>query len=268
MNEQTTPRQLPDWLSLAGTAAVVTGGGTHLGRAMATALGELGAAVHLVGRRSEVVSEAAEELRDRGIDATSSPGDAADESTMERIVDAVVERHGRLDTMVCNAGGAQGRQHPPHVPTADLEATLRGNVTTTLVSAQAAARLMVGQGGGAILTVGSIHGSLGSDKRRYTEGFRRSTAPYHASKGAVINLTRELACELAEYGIRVNCISPGPIPKSNMDAETAERIRHGVPLGRLGTPDDLKGAVALFATGAGSWITGQNLYVDGGWTAW
>jgi NAD(P)-dependent dehydrogenase (short-subunit alcohol dehydrogenase family) len=116
--------------------------------------------------------------------------------------------------------------------------------------------------------VGSIHGTLGSDPRLYAPGFRRSPQSYHAAKGAVVNLTRALAVEFAPHGVRVNCISPGQIPKPTIDPVTAGRMRASVPLGRLGEPADLAGAVALFATDAGRWITGQNLVVDGGWSAW
>ena len=262
------PVLAPAWLDLRGTVSVVTGGGTHLGRAMATALGELGSAVQLVGRRLDVVESAARHLRAAGTDAAAWGCDSADEAAVDEFVDAVLARHGRLDTVVCNAGGSVGDNRVPQLRLVELEATLLQNVGTTMVMAQAAARAMIPRGRGSIITVGSIHGSLGSDERRYAVGFRRSPTSYHASKGAVVNLTRALACELGEHGITVNCISPGHIPTTRMDAVTQERHRQGVPLGRLGRPEDLRGAVALFASEAGRWITGQNLVVDGGWSAW
>ena len=261
-------RNLPPWLSLDGAVAVLTGGGTHLGLAMATALAELGASVYLLGRRAEVVQASAQALQARGLQAHAVGGDAADEAAMEQIVQDIQRRHGRLDVMVCNAGGAFGTQMAPNISVADLEATLRLNVTTTLVSAQTAARAMMARRQGAIITIGSLHATLGSDPRLYAPGFKRSTQSYHASKGAILNLTRALACELAQYGITVNCLSPGQIPKPTLNAFTRENFRRNVPLGRLGEPQDLKGAVAMFATPAGRWITGQNLTVDGGWSAW
>lgn len=263
-----SPRTLPPWLSLEGAVAVITGGGTHLGLAMATGLAELGASVYLLGRRQQVVQASADALQARGLAAFALSGDAADEAGMERIVQDIVARHGRLDVMVCNAGGAFGTAMAPNISVADLEATLRLNVTTTMVSAQAAARAMMGRRSGAIVTIGSLHAMLGSDPRLYAPGFKRSTQSYHASKGAILNLTRALACELAQYNITVNCISPGQIPKPSLDAFTRENFRNQVPLGRLGVPADLAGAVALFASDAGRWITGQNLTVDGGWSAW
>ncbi|MBU3738093.1 MAG: SDR family oxidoreductase [Rhodoferax sp.] len=264
----THPLPMPAWLSLAGKTAVVTGGGTHLGQAMALALAELGASVHLVGRRGAVVDAAAHALCAQGHGAWSHAADAADPEAMTAVVADVVRRHGQLDVMVCNAGGGQGADMAPNIRLEDLEATLRGNVGTTMVSAQAAAQVMMPRAQGAIVTVGSIHGTLGSDPRLYGPGFRRSSQSYHAAKGAVVNLTRALACEWAQHGLTVNCISPGQIPKASIDPVTRSRFLADVPLGRLGEPADLKGAIALFASPAGRWITGQNLVVDGGWSAW
>ncbi|MHB1533378.1 MAG: SDR family NAD(P)-dependent oxidoreductase [Acidimicrobiales bacterium] len=259
---------LPSWLDLSGTTAIVTGGGTHLGRAMATALGELGAAVHLVGRRAQVVEATAAELTVAGIEAWAHAADAADEDSINALIRDISHLRDGLDVVVCNAGGSTGREMAPDIAPADLDATLRQNVTTTMVCAQAAARVMMPRRRGAIITVGSIHGSLGSDPRLYSPDFRRSSASYNASKGAVISLTRALACQLAEHGITANCISPGQVPRPGTDAATLEHFRRSVPLGRVGVPDDLKAAVALFATPGGRWITGQNLLVDGGWSAW
>jgi len=264
----TGPHALPEWLSMGGTVSVITGGGTHLGLAMATALAELGSTVYLLGRRPGVVQDSAGALQARGLSAMAICADAADEAGMEQVVQDIVRQHGRLDVMVCNAGGGVGTAMAPHIPVADLEATLRLNVTTTLVCAQSAARAMMARKRGAIITIGSLHATLGSDPRLYAPGYKRSTQSYHASKGAILNLTRALACELAQYDITVNCISPGQIPKPGLNAFTRENFRNMVPLGRLGEPSDLSGAVALFASPAGRWITGQNLTVDGGWSAW
>lgn len=261
-------RGLPEWLDLRGQVAAVTGGGTHLGLAMARALGELGATVCLLGRRADVLQAGARALGDAGLSAQAIAVDAADEQAVEQVVQDIIARHGRLDVMVCNAGGGVGAEIAPAIRMADLEATLRQNVGTTLACAQAAARAMVPRRSGAIITVGSIHGTLGSDPRLYGAGFRRSSQSYHAAKGAIVNLTRALACEFAQHGITVNCISPGQIPKAGIDPVTRENFRAQVPLGRLGVPEDLRGAIALFASAGGRWITGQNLTVDGGWSAW
>ena len=256
-----------DLLDMTGRAAIVTGGGTHLGAAMAAALGELGASVVLASRRIEVCEETAADLRGRGIDASAARCDAADEAEVEALVGSVVDARGGLDVMVCNAGGSPADDDAPHADIGRFRESVAMNVDTTFVCAQAAARAMIPRGGGSIITVGSTHGIMGTDKRLYAgTGHRRSSIGYFAAKGGVVNLTRALAAEWGEHGINVNCISPGQIPKPAVAAEMVERMRLRQPIRRTGRPEDLKGAVALLASPAGAWITGANLLVDGGWS--
>ena len=132
-----------------------------------------------------------------------------------------------------------------------------------------AASIMIPQRSGSIITIGSIHGIITNDKRFYPGlGQRRSGSSYQTAKGGIVNLTRYLAAELGKYGITANCISPGQIPRAEHSPEYVEACRLNIPLERTGTADDIKGAVALLASPAGSWITGHNLVVDGGWTIW
>ncbi len=253
---------------MSGSAAVVTGGGTHIGRAIAAALGEAGAAVYIVSRRGELCERVASEMRGEGIDCTGAGCDATDEAQVDALVERVVEERGGLDVMVCNAGGSAARSYIPDASIGEFTATLEMNLRSAYVCAQSAARAMIPRGGGGrIITLGSIHGSLGADKRQYM-GLGRSGPPYQAAKGGVVNLTRGLATELGEYGITVNCISPGQIPPPTHDAGLVERWRDSNPLGRTGVPEDVKGAAVLLASRAGGWITGHNLVVDGGWSVW
>lgn len=252
---------------MTGRVAVVTGGGTHLGTAMAEAIGELGATVVLASRRLEVCEEAASHLRDQGIDAHAVRCDATDEAEVQALVDGVVRDHGRLDVMVCNAGGSPADDDTPNADVARFREAVGMNIDSTFICAQTAARVMIERGGGKIITVGSTHGIMGTDKRLYEGlGHKRSSIGYFAAKGGVVNLTRALAAELGEYGITVNCLSPGQIPKPTVKPEMVDRMRLRQPIRRTGQPHDLKGAVALLASPAGDWITGLNLLVDGGWS--
>ena len=256
-----------DLFDMTGRVAVVTGGGTHLGTAMAEAMGELGATVVLASRRLEVCEEAAAGLRNHGIDAHAARCDATDEGEVQILLDGVVETHGRLDVMLCNAGGSPADDITPNADVAKFREAVGMNIDSTFICAQTAARVMIERGGGRIITVGSTHGVMGTDKRLYEGlGHKRSSIGYFAAKGGVVNLTRALAAEYGEYNITVNCLSPGQIPKPTVKPEMVERMRLRQPIRRTGQPQDLKGAVALLASPAGEWITGLNLMVDGGWS--
>lgn len=258
-----------DQFDLTGQVALVTGGGTHLGRAMAAALAELGATAYVAGRRLDVCESSASTLRAGGLDVRARACDVTVDGQVEAVIDAMAAEHGRFDILVANAGGSFTRSYVPDASIDEFRRTLDLNVTGTFRCAQAAARHMIPARRGKIVTVGSIHGQLAADLRLY-EGldFWRSGPPYHAAKGAVVNLTRSLAAELGRHNIQVNCISPGQIPQATTDPAFVERCRQNNPLGRTGRADDLKGAVALLCSGASDWITGHNLVVDGGWGVW
>jgi len=209
-----------EMFDLTGRVAIVTGGGTWLGLAMATALCELGATTVLASRRVELCEVEASVLRARrGFKCFAARCDVTDESSVDELVRQTVSEHGRLDVMVCNAGGSQTTSYIPNASVDEFQASWESNVKSTYMCAQAAARQMLlqqeqerereqeGGGIGKIITVGSIHGVLSGDKRLYDglKDFNRSGPPYQAAKGAVVNLTRALACELGDYGITVNC---------------------------------------------------------------
>ena len=261
---------ITELFDMTGRVAVVTGGGTHLGRAMATSLAELGATVIIASRRKELCEQVAAELSAGGLKIEGMGCDATDPDQVAAMVGTIVQRHGRLDVMVCNAGG--GAAEPTYIPEGDVSeftATLEMNVTSAYVCANEAAKVMVKQGSGSIITIGSIHGSLTNDKRFYDgTDFKRGGAAYQTAKGGIINFTRYLAMELGDSGVTANCISPGQIPGPTTDPMMVERARQLNALGRTGEANDLKGAVALLASPAGSWITGHNLIVDGGWSIW
>jgi gluconate 5-dehydrogenase len=120
----------------------------------------------------------------------------------------------------------------------------------------------------AVILLGSMYGSVGSYPEAYEGICAASPAAYHALKGGVVQLTRHLAVYWAKDGVRVNCLSPGPFPHPAAPAEMVERLKAKSPMGRMGLPSELKGAVLFLASDASNYMTGQNLVVDGGWTAW
>jgi gluconate 5-dehydrogenase len=258
-----------DMFDMTGNVVLVTGGGTHLGRAMASSLAELGATVYIAGRRPEICESTASALRFDGLDVRARSCNVTADGEIDAVIDAIAATHGRFDVLVANAGGSFTRSYLPNASADEFRRTLDLNVTGTFRSAQAASRHMIPARRGKIVTIGSIHGILTADPRLYDGlDFWRSGPPYHAAKGAVVNLTRSLAAELGRYNVQVNCISPGQIPQSTTDPEFVERCRLNNPLQRTGQAEDLKGAVALLCSRASDWITGHNLMVDGGWSIW
>lgn len=261
-------RSVQELFDLHGRVAVVTGGGTHLGTAFTEALTDLGAKVYIASRRKELCEETAERLRAQGRNVIGLGCDVSDENEVDELIYRVVAENDRLDIAVCNAGGSFTNSYPPDADIDEFRRTLDVNLTGTYITAQSAGRAMIPAGKGSIITLGSIGATLSMDPRIYNENFRRSGPPYLAAKGGVLNLTRAFAAEFGEHGITVNCISPGQIPKDTVDRDQVETFRNMIPLRRTGLSEDLKGTVALLASDAGTWITGQEFRVDGGWSIW
>ena len=248
---------------LSGQVALVTGGSRGLGLQIARALGEAGAKVLLTSRKAADLEEAAADLQDAGIDARWVAADASEPADIQRVVDEAMQRLGRIDVLVNNAGATWGAPTEEH-PLAAWDKVMNLNVRSLFLFSQAVGRAsMIPRRSGRIINVASIAGLAGSLNMKFIA--------YGTSKGAVVNFTRTLAGEWGPYGITVNALAPGFFPSRMTRATIAE---HGpealaayAPLRRLGDDDDLKGAALLFASAAGKHITGQVLAVDGGVSA-
>lgn len=255
--------------SLKGKVAIVTGACGWLGSAMSRALAEAGARVVVTSRdRLQAVKFAAALPGDGHFGICFSQGDS---DSIPGFVSAVVEQMGQIDVLVNNAYGGPG----PDIESAtadDFDQAYHTGVTGYFLVARDIARhLRDRQSSGSIINIGSMYGLVASYPSAY-EGLAANSPPnYHALKGGIVHLTRHLAVYWAKDKIRVNTLSPGAFPKPAVRDKIegfVERLEEKVPLGRTGRPEELKGAVVLLASDAGSYITGQNLLVDGGWTAW
>jgi gluconate 5-dehydrogenase len=252
--------------SLEGKTALVTGASSGLGVAFARGLARAGANVVVTARRQEMIDQTADLVRSFGPKATAIAGDITDEAQIEGIFAHAVEEYGRLDILVNNAGytDRSGLRHDQG-SLKRMRSIIELDLLATINGCRIAGQQMMKQGDGCIINVSSILGRVGSEFR---------AASYHAAKGGVDALTRVLAIEYARENIRVNAIAPSYFEGTEMmdkvfEATPGTKVQSvtRTPMGRLGKPDDLEGAVVFLASDAARFITGHILYVDGGWTA-
>jgi NAD(P)-dependent dehydrogenase (short-subunit alcohol dehydrogenase family) len=249
---------------IGGRTALVTGGSRGLGLQIAEALGEMGARVALTARKRDELDAAVAHLAKLGIDAVALEADLSDAKAIVPVVARAVDALGTIDILVNNAGTTWGAATLEH-PLDAWQKVLDLNLTAMfLMSQEVGKRCMVPRRTGRIVNIASILGLVGGG-----DPGRPATIAYNTSKGGVVNFTRSLAAEWAQYNINVNAIAPGFFPtkmtKGIMDM-LGDAVADKAPLKRIGGAEDLKGAVALFASDAGSFITGQTLAVDGGVT--
>ena len=250
---------------ITGKAALVTGGSRGLGLQMAEALGEMGAKVALTARKPRELEEAVAHLKSLGIEAVALACDMSDPAAIAPAVEKAIAALGPIDILVNNAGTTWGAATIEH-PLDAWQKVINLNLTAMFVTCQEVGkRCMVPRRQGKVINIASILGLVGG-----ADPGRPATIAYNTSKGGVVNFTRSLAAEWAQYDINVNAIAPGFFPtkmtKGLMEM-MGDEVADKAPLKRIGGAEDLKGLTVLFASDACSFITGQIVAVDGGVTA-
>jgi NAD(P)-dependent dehydrogenase (short-subunit alcohol dehydrogenase family) len=260
-------------MDLSGRTALVTGAAGHIGSALAEALLELGASVVLQDRDPALCQTTAEAFRARGLECVDwVAADLADEMQTRGIVRSVCQRHGRLDVLIHCAAFVGTTDFPGWAESmesqtvAAWDAAMRVNVTAAFVLIQEAADALKVSGKGAVVLVSSIYGMNAPDLRLYEGTSMQNPAAYGVSKAGLLQLARYFATVLAP-SVRVNALTAGGVWR-NQPEVFIERYVARTPLGRMALEEDLKGAVAFLASDQSAYVTGTNLVVDGGWTAW
>ncbi|MBW2030069.1 MAG: glucose 1-dehydrogenase [Deltaproteobacteria bacterium] len=254
---------MKDIFRLDGKVAVVMGGAGGIGKALATGISRYGAKAVIASRNMEALKKAAEDIgKETGGEITPLTADVTDEGSMERLVQAVLKKHGTVDILV-NAMGLNIKRDAFDYPMEDWDKIFNINVKGTMIACKHFGRVMKEKKQGKIINVSSV---------REVRGYTGGNAGYCATKGAVGMITKTLALEWAPYNIHVNAIGPSLIITPGtihiqQNPELAEKYKAAVPLGKLGQPQDCVGATIFLASPASDFITGQTIFIDGGLTA-
>ncbi|SFK81419.1 NAD(P)-dependent dehydrogenase, short-chain alcohol dehydrogenase family [Paenibacillus sp. 1_12] len=278
-HEGTNPPKHTNYFNLSGRTAIVTGGLGLLGQRFCKALADCGAQVAVVDLDQAKVEDFAHELADSyDTYCIGVACDVSDPESVARMVDAVVGQQHHIDILLNNAATKTDNMGEFFAPFETYSLTqwrkvMSVNLDGMFLVAQAVGKWMIEQNtGGSVIQTSSIYGELGPDERIY-EGSQylgmpiNTPAVYSASKAGVIGLSKYLATRWAPYGIRVNTLTPGGMESGQNDC-FIQKYANRVPLGRMGRPDELTGAVLYLASDASSYVTGHNLIVDGGLHAW
>lgn len=255
---------------MTGKVAVVIGGTGYLGSGNVKCLRDFGATVATISRRDN------EDRGDRKYPFECDmfvKGNVADTESVKECFKQIYDKYGRIDVLVCtaNAGGAgygKGSQIE-FMSDEDFQTGVMGCASAPFRCIREVLPYMK-KTGGSIILYSSMYGLVSPDLRIYGDNPQKQPPNYGAGKAAVVQLTRYAAGALAEYGIRVNCVTPGPFPTpvNQNDPVFNEKLANKTMLGRFGQNHEMAGAVLLLASDAGSFMTGTNIVVDGGWTAW
>ena len=265
-------KKINNLFSLENKVSIVTGAYGHLGSSISKGLAAFGSKVILVGRKEEKLKEFVQNnpaLMKKRFEYYVC--DVTKKDDFQKVIENVFEKHGKIDVLINNAYGKQNEKFSELTKdkwNQSLEHTLTHYFTCT----QLVSPIMLKAKSGSIINIASIYGFLGTDHRIFLDLRNNPPVHYAVSKGGILQLTKYLATLWADKGVRVNAISPGYFPKKKPSIperpDYIEEIIKRTPMKRIGKPDDLMGSVIYLASDSSSFVTGQNLIVDGGWSVW
>lgn len=256
--------------SLENKTILITGGSGHLGSAMSEGLAKHGATVIIASKSKEKNCAFAAQLTEKY--QTTCFGEYIDISNLESVntcISSTIKAFGKIDVLVNN--GYYGSSGKIEEMSEEIwKKGIDGSINTVFNCVHAILPHMMKQQSGNIINIASMYGTVSPDPSIYGDSGFNNPANYGAGKAAVIQFTKYLACHYGNKGIRANTISPGPFPSKTVQKndEFIMNLSKKIPLGRIGSPSDLEGPIVFLASDASSYMTGQNIVVDGGWTAW
>lgn len=257
--------------SLEGKVAIVTGGAGHLGSVISEGLAEAGANVVIASRNEGRCKKLAGMLSKKyNINAMGIAMDIRSVDTVRERMREISHKMGAIDILINNASFGKPGKSIETLSDEDWLEGIEGTIHGVFRCTQAVVPYMEKRKFGVIINISSMYGIVSPDPRVYGDSGYDNPPNYGAGKAAIIQFTRYTACHLANKGIRVNSISPGAFPSPQVQENQwfISNLIKKIPLGRIGQPSDLKGVVVFLASEASSYITGQNIIIDGGWTVW
>ncbi|QZY56312.1 SDR family oxidoreductase [Crassaminicella profunda] len=261
---------LKELLDLKGKTIFITGGSGYLGSSMCEGLAEFHANLIIGSRNYEKNKKFTKELNKKyGNINRPIYLDISNSRNIDNVITNIINEFGRIDVLINNASCGTGRDLLK-MNEEEWKQGIDGTVNGVYRCIKAVLPHMIKQESSKIINIASMYGVVSPDVSIYENNDYYNPGNYGAGKAAIIQFTKYIACVYGKYGIRANSISPGPFPKTKIQENKVfkERLENKVPLGRIGNPEDLKGIILLLASDASNYITGTNIMVDGGWTAW